>query len=68
MAAGLIRRTDGKYEEALGESWRAEYAEDPETGLWQVLISHRDTVEWRESGFATLEDSRRVAAEYYDQL
>lgn len=68
MVDDLIKRTDGKYEETLGETWVAEYAEDPETGLWDVQISKHAVVEWREPGFATLEDARRAAVEYYDQL
>ena len=66
MPNDLVERTDGKYEEMLGETWVAEYAEDTETGLWQVQISKHDVIEWHEPGFATLEDARRAAADYYD--
>ena len=68
MANDLVERTDGRYEETLGDTWVAEYAEDPETGLWEVKVSRRDVIEWHEPGFASLEDARRAATDYYDQV
>ncbi len=62
------RRKDGKYEEKLGETWVAEYAEDPVTGLWQVEIFKHDVPEWRDIGYTTLEEASQSAKDYYNQL
>lgn len=62
------RRRDGIYEETLGEQWRGEYSESPDTGLWVATIYRHDTSEWRKHGFASLEDARQAAREYYDAL
>ena len=68
MAGEIVKRTDGKYEETLSGTWTAEYSEDPETGLWVVAVFKHDVLEWRETGYATLEECRRGAYEFYDQV
>ena len=64
----LVKRPDGKYEESLGDIWVAEYAENSETDLWQVEVLKHDVPEWQTSGYASLEDARQAAHDYYDQL
>jgi hypothetical protein len=68
MNDDLQKRVDGVYEEVLGESWRAEYSEAPESGLWIVVIYEHDATEWQGHGYASLEDARDAAREYYDRL
>lgn len=68
MANPVVKRPDGKYEEILSGTWTAEYAEDPETGLWVTEVFKHDVPEWRETGYATLEECRRAAREFYDQM
>jgi hypothetical protein len=68
MADEVVRRPDGVYEEKLSGIWTAEYAEDPGTGLWTVQLFKHDVPEWRETGYATLEECRRGAQEFYDQV
>jgi len=67
MDKDLVKRTDGKYEEKLGDIWIAEYAEDPATGLWEVQIFKHGGREWHGAGYATLEESQRAAHELYAQ-
>jgi hypothetical protein len=67
MNAELTRRAGGTYEEVLAGRWTAEYAEDPATGLWEAIVLKHDATEWRETGYATIEDARRAAHEFYDQ-
>jgi hypothetical protein len=67
MNTELRRRASGTYEEALADGWTAEYAEDPATGLWEVVVLKHDATEWRETGYATIDDARRAAHEFYDQ-
>jgi hypothetical protein len=67
MNAELRRRPAGTYEEVLADGWTAEYAEDPATGLWNVVVLRHDTAEWREAGYATIEDARQAARDFYDQ-
>ena len=64
----LVKRTDGRYEQKLSDDWMAEYSEKPETGLWQVEVFKHDTLEWRTSGYVSLEEARQSAEEYYKQL
>ncbi len=68
MNDGLRQRTDGTYEEALSAAWSAEYAEDRDTGLWSAEVFHRGAAEWRGEGFATVEEARYAAKQYYDAL
>lgn len=63
----LVKRPDGKYEESLGDIWVAEYAENSETDLWEVEVLKHDVPEWQTSGYASLEDARQAAHNYYDQ-
>jgi hypothetical protein len=67
MNAELRRRAAGTYEEVLANGWTAEYAEDPATGLWEAVVLKHDAAEWRETGYATIEDARLAAREFYDQ-
>lgn len=64
----VVKRTDGKYEETLGDTWVAEYAENSETDLWDVEVLNHDVVEWQTSGYASLEQARQAAHDYYDQV
>lgn len=64
----VVKRTDGKYEETLGDTWVAEYAENSETDLWDVEVLNRDVAEWQTSGYASLEQARQAAHDYYDQV
>lgn len=64
----LTRRTDGKYEEMLGEFWLVEYSEDPDTSFWQVEIFRQDVAQWRSSDYISLEEARLAAHEFYDQI
>ena len=68
MTKPLVKRPDGKYEESLGEIWTAEYAENTETGLWEVEILKHDVPEWHTIGYASLEDARQAARDNYDQV
>lgn len=68
MTEPLVKRTDGKYEESLGEVLVAEYAENPESGLWEVEILKHDLPEWHAIGYASLTDARQAAHDYYDQV
>ena len=68
MSEPLVKRPDGKYEESMGEILVAEYAENPETGLWEVEILKNDAPEWHTIGYASLEDARQAAHDYYDQV
>lgn len=66
MDREIVRRPDGVYEERFDALWIAEYAEDPENGLWTVEVFKHDVPEWREEGYSTLNDCRRDALAYYD--
>jgi hypothetical protein len=68
MTGSFVKRPDGKYEESLGEIWVAEYAENYETGLWEVEVLKHDVPEWHDIGYASLEDAQQAAHEYYDQV
>jgi hypothetical protein len=64
----VVKRTDGKNEETLGDTWVAEYAENSETDLWDVEVLNHDVAEWQTSGYASLEQARQAAHDYYDQV
>ena len=64
----LKKRPDGKYEEKLGGFWFAEYSEHPVTGLWQVEVFKRDVPELFAIDYASLEDARQAAQNYYNQI
>lgn len=68
MVDELVQRLAGTYDETLGGVWTAKYAEDPDTGLWTVEIFRHDVPEWKETGYATLEDCREGAREFYNQV
>ena len=68
MTKPLVKRPDGKYEESLGDIWSAEYAKNLGTGLWEVEILKHDVSEWHTIGYASLEDARQAAHDYYDQV
>lgn len=68
MTKPLVKRLDGKYEESLGEIWIAEYIENPESGLWELDILKHDVSEWHTIGYASLEDARQAAHDYYDKV
>ena len=68
MNDDVVKRPDGKYEETLGSTWTAEYAEDPETGLWTAQVFKHDVPEWRQSGYATLEECRLGARGFYETV
>ena len=67
MNPELRKLTNGTYQEVLADKWTAEYAEDPATGLWEVVVLKQDVNEWRETGYATIEDAQRAAHEFHDQ-
>ena len=64
----LNRRLDGNYEESLGNNWIAKYAENTESGLWDVEVFKHDVSEWQATGYASLDDAREAAEEYYEQV
>lgn len=66
MNGQVLQRPDGVCEERFDAVWTAEYAEDPENGLWGVEVFKHDVPEWREVGYSTLDDCRRAAAAYYE--
>lgn len=68
MNNSLTKRPDGKYEEELGELWTAEYSEHPDTGLWQVELFKHDVAEFLGTDFASLEEARLAAKDYYGQV
>jgi hypothetical protein len=68
MNNSLRKRLDGVYEEPLTGSWRAEYTEGADTGLWNAAIYKHDVSEWRSHGYASLEDAREAVRGYYDNL
>jgi hypothetical protein len=63
----VTRRTDGKYEERLGEVWLAEYSENPDNGLWEVDIFQHDIAKWHGTDYASLEEAQKAAHNFYDQ-
>jgi len=64
----LGTRPDGKFEDRLSDAWSAEYSEHPTTGLWQIEIFKQDVCEWHAIDFDSLEEARRAAQDYYDQV
>jgi hypothetical protein len=68
MTGTLIKRPDGKYEESMGEIWIAEYAENTESGLWEVEILKHAVSEWQDGDYASLDDARTAAHDYYNQV
>ncbi|WP_455366357.1 hypothetical protein [Kaarinaea lacus] len=60
------KRLDGKYEEQLGDSWIAEYSEDPQNGLFEVEILHHAVSEWYASNYESLEEAQQAAHEYFN--
>lgn len=68
LTGTIVKRTDGKYEETLGDIWVAEYAENSETDLWDVEVLKHDVAEWQTSGYASLEEARQAAHDCYDQV
>lgn len=63
----LRQRSDGKYDQRLGDKWVVEYYEEPQSGLWCVGLYYRNVAEWVSVGYASLEDAARAAREYLDQ-
>lgn len=63
----IRQRSDGKYDQRLGDKWVAEYCEEPQSGLWRVDLYHRDVAEWVSVGYSSLEDAARAARDYFDQ-
>jgi hypothetical protein len=64
----LERRLDGIYEEFLAGTWRAEYVEAADTGLWSATVYKHDVSEWHRHGYASLDEARQAVREYYDSL
>lgn len=67
MNQELVTRPDGKIEERLADIWSAEYAQDAETGLWEVVVFKHDVAEWRGEGYASIQDAQAAAHERYHQ-
>lgn len=67
MSEGVTKRADGTYEEKLGGKWLAIYTEAPQNGLWEVEVFKHDVAEWYSTEFASLEDARQAAQNFYDQ-
>ncbi len=65
--SNVVERPDGLYEEFLSDMWYAEYAEDPDTGLWRVTLFKHDVPEWREGDFDSLEEAVAATRNYYAQ-
>ena len=63
----VIKRQSGVYEERLDDRWLAEYAEDPDTGLWRADVYHHDVAVWRSDAYVSIEDAQQAAHAYYDQ-
>ena len=68
MVGSLRKAQDGTLEETLGESWTVAYSEEPATGLWTAVVYKHDVIEWRSGGYASLEDARQAAEEFYKQV
>jgi hypothetical protein len=68
MGEALRKTRDGTFEETFGAPWSAEYAEDAANGLWRVVVYRHDVIEWRGHGYASLEEARRAAEEFYRQV
>lgn len=66
--SALVKRADGEFQEELDDMLMAEYAEDDDSGLWQVAIYHRNVEKWRASDYASLEDAVEAAHEYCAQV
>ena len=64
----ITKRIDGKFEEDLGNSWIAEYFEEPVTGLWRVELFLHDVPEWISDGYLSLDEARRAAWNHFDQV
>lgn len=61
-----FRRADGSYLEIFDNVWTAEYAEDTRTRQWRADILRRGSSHWRRTDFASLDDARRAALDFYN--
>lgn len=57
----------GMVDEVFNDDWRAEYSEDPDTGLWRVDVYDNDVAVWSEIELDTLADARTSARSFYEQ-
>jgi hypothetical protein len=63
----ITRTPVGIVDEQFNDEWRAEYSEDPETGLWRVDIYDNDVGVWSEIELDSLADARASARNFYEQ-
>ena len=57
----------GIVDEVFNDEWRAEYSEDPDTGLWRVDVYDNDVAVWSEIELDSLADARTSARSFYEQ-
>jgi hypothetical protein len=57
----------GIIDEKFNDDWRAEYCEDPNSGLWRVDIYDSDVAVWSEIELDSLADARISARNFYEQ-
>src|SRR5687767_6264458 len=60
----ITRTPVGIVDEQFNDEWRAEYSEDPETGLWRVDIYDNDVGVWSELELDSLADARASARNF----
>ena len=67
MPDEITRTPVGIVEEQFNDDWRAEYSEDPHTGLWRVDVYDNDVGVWSEIELDSLAEARTSARNYYEQ-
>ena len=63
----VTRTPVGIVDEIFSDEWRAEYSEDPYSGLWRVDIYDNDVAVWSEIELDSLADARTSARNFYEQ-
>jgi len=63
----VVRSEHGIISEVFSHDWRAEYTEDPKTGLWNVELFKHDVSKWVAIDQVSLACARECARNFYDQ-
>lgn len=67
MPDGVTGSANGIIPEVFSAVWRAEYMEDPDSGLWRAEIFRHDVSECCEIDLESLAEAREFARDFYDQ-
>lgn len=67
MPDDATRTPSGIVDEKFNDDWRAEYSEDPDSGLWRVDVYDNDVAVWSEIELDSLADARTSARNFYEQ-